>query len=122
VLAAVAALSIFAGPPALAATVHAFDGHVSINRGDGFTHVAGDSTVHPGDLVMAGAHGGAEIVYDDGCRMKVDPGSVIRVSDTSPCQFGSNGSNLLLGAAAVAGGVGAAVILNSDNDHHPASP
>jgi hypothetical protein len=71
---------------------------------------------------MAGAHGGAEIVYDDGCRMKVDPGSVIRVSDTSPCQFGFNGSNLLLGAAAVAGGVGAAVILNSDNDHHPASP
>jgi hypothetical protein len=70
---------------------------------------------------MAGPSGSAEIVYDDGCRVKVDPGAVVTVGATSSCKAAAVSPELVLGAVAVAGGVGAAIILSSD-DNKPASP
>jgi hypothetical protein len=122
-----------------AATVTSLSGHVSINRGSGFTRLSTDTSAKPGNRIMVGPSGSAEIVYDDGCRENVNPGSVVTVAQTSPCQRANanvhSGSlkdgpapqaavsydHLLLGAAVVAGGVGAAIYL-SGNDNNPASP
>jgi hypothetical protein len=75
---------------------------------------------------MVGPDGSAMLVYEDGCQQNIAPGAVVTISATSPCsaQAGDGGGQpaLVLGAMAVAGGVGGAVILSSDNDHHPASP
>jgi hypothetical protein len=75
---------------------------------------------------MVGKNGSAIVVYEDGCQQKVAPGAVVTIWTASPCS-GAGGvagqPGLVLGAMAVAGGVGGAVILSSDNDHHhPASP
>jgi hypothetical protein len=72
--------------PVSAATVTVVSGKISLNRGDGFAQISQGTAAKPGDLVMAGVSGRAEIVYDDGCRQKVEPGSVIAVAATSPCQ------------------------------------
>jgi hypothetical protein len=69
-----------------AATVTTVSGKVSINRGDGFVQISSGTAAKPGDRVMAGLAGMAEIVYDDGCRQKVEPGSVVAVAQTPPCK------------------------------------
>ena len=117
-VASVLALSL----PASAASVTKIRGPVSINHGGGFIPISGGVTASPGDAVMAGPSGAAEIVYNDGCREKVDAGSVVRVAETSPCNTGSVPTNFIIGAAVVAGGVGAAIALSDDHDDHPASP
>jgi hypothetical protein len=71
---------------------------------------------------MAGPSGAAEIVYNDGCREKVDAGSVVRVAETSPCKTGPVSTNYIIGAAVVAGGVAAAIALSDDDHDLPASP
>jgi hypothetical protein len=69
-----------------AATVIAVTGKVSINRGDGFAQISSATSAKPGDRVMAGFGGTAEIVYDNGCRQQVEPGSLITVVETPPCE------------------------------------
>ena len=69
-----------------AATVTAVTGKVSINRGDGFAQISSATSAKPGDRVMAGFGGTAEIVYDNGCRQKVESGSLITVVETPPCE------------------------------------
>jgi len=69
-----------------AATVTAVTGKVSINRGDGFAQISSTTSAKPGDRVMAGFGGTADIVYDNGCRQKVEPGSLITVVGTPPCE------------------------------------
>jgi hypothetical protein len=69
-----------------AATVTDVSGKVSINRGDGFVQISSITAAKPGDRVMAGFGGTAEIVYDNGCRQKVEPGSLITVAPTPPCE------------------------------------
>ncbi len=79
-------------------------------------------TVNPGDRIRIGEGGSAEIVYDNGC-VQVVPASSVRVIPTSiECQppatdgGAANTALLVLGGAAVVGGV---VALALDN---PASP
>jgi len=107
---------------ASAATVNPFREKVSINRGNGYAPVGGGTIASPGDMVMASPSGSAEIVYEDGCRQKVDPGTVVTVSATSPCKSAALDPTWVLGGLAVAGGVTAAVLLTSDDDHKPSSP
>jgi hypothetical protein len=71
---------------ASAATVTAVSGKVSINRGDGFVQISNGTSVKPGDRVMVGLAGMAEIVYENGCRQKVEPGSLITVADSLSCK------------------------------------
>jgi hypothetical protein len=118
-----------------AATVTSVGGTVSINGGNGFARISGGTSAKPGDLVMAGLSGRAEIAYDDGCRVKVEPGTVVTVAETPPCNTPSqeNGwvtqtteqkSNMLpyvLGAAAIGGGVGIALALGGGSNK-PSSP
>jgi hypothetical protein len=109
-----------------AAIVQVQSGSASINNGQGFTRVSSGTYAAPGDSVMVGPNGSALLVYEDGCQQNIAPGAVVTISATSPCSGAGNGGGgqpgLVLGAMAVAGGVGGAVILSSDNDHHPASP
>jgi hypothetical protein len=109
-----------------AATVTSVSGKVSINRGSGFAQISSGTSASAGNLVMAGPSGHAVIIYDNGCREEVEPGSVVTVAETPPCGTAANTAGLtttelVLGAVVVAGGVGAAIAL-SGNGHHPASP
>ena len=69
-----------------AATVTAVTGKVSINRGDGFSQISSATSAKPGDRVMAGLSSTAEIVYNNGCREILEPGSLITVAETPPCK------------------------------------
>src|SRR5262245_22056124 len=73
--------------PSVAATLTAIEGQVSVNRnrGYGFERVTSTVKVDVGDAVMASPGGGAEIVFDDGCRLLVLPGNVEVVPAKSPC-------------------------------------
>jgi hypothetical protein len=39
---------------------------------------------------MVGPGGTATVVYDDGCKVNVQPGAVTTISPLSPCASGSN--------------------------------
>ncbi len=116
--------------PASAASVESIQGKVSINRGTGFQQIGSVTQANPGDLVMAAPNGSAEIVYrfaaagslkdTDECRVKVEPGAVVTVTDETACRRGAGieRTHLLLGALAVGGGI--AIITTIDKD--PASP
>ena len=69
---------------------------------------------------MAAPGGSADIVYDNGCRQRVDSGSVAIVSEDPPCQQGmvpADDASLygLIAFGAIIG-VGAAVIVHNDDD------
>jgi hypothetical protein len=135
----------FAGQ-ALAATVRATGGQVLINRGEGYKMVAGTVQGGPGDTIVANPGGSAQIVYSDGCVVEVLPGSVAVINAQSPCSSanttittgattnsstdtpssgdagggtGISGTALALGAVAVGGGVGAAMLLGKDKSSSP---
>jgi len=97
-----------------ATTVNVLSEKVLINRGGGYAPIGGAASVNPGDMVMASPSGSAEIVYDDGCRKKVDPGSVVTISGPPPCTGGAAQSQTttwyVLGAAAI-GGIAAGAVL-----------
>ena len=104
-----------------AATVTTVTGKVSINRGSGFAPISSETTANPGDRVMAGPSGSAEIIYENGCRERVEPGSVVRVAEARCKTAGFSTTELVVGAVVVGGGVAAAIAL-SDHGHHSASP
>jgi hypothetical protein len=101
-----------------AAMVQALDAPVSLNRGAGFQRVVGTTEAGPGDLVLAGNTGRAEIIYDNGCREIVEPGQTVAVKDPPPRCRGVGA--WLLGAAVVGGVV--AIIASDDDDDKPVSP
>jgi hypothetical protein len=116
---------------ALAATLQSINGEVLVDSGGGFNVVSGPVTLNPGDTVIANPGSSAQIVYDNGCTVPVQPGAVVAVHAQPPCsteaEGGSSGGGisstaLLVGGAAVGLGVGAAVLLSADDDEGPASP
>jgi hypothetical protein len=70
---------------AQAATLEGRDG-LQINQGAGYV-AANGSNLKVGDTVRAGAKSAGFLVYPDGCRVKVAPGSVSSVRANSPCSF-----------------------------------
>lgn len=111
---------------AMAASVNVKSGSVSLSQGQGFAGILGSTSATAGDVVMTGANGRAEIVYDNGCRILVEPGQSVSIKSAPPCgeayQAAATDSDMLaLSAVAVGGVLGGILILNEVSDH-PASP
>lgn len=117
VVSGVAAAALFATSAAQAITVESIQGQVAINRGDGFRPVTTATQGKSGDRVMANPNSSAEIVYDNGCREKVDPGQVVVIKVEPPCA-GIIPPNYLVTGALVTGAIVTGVILLNK----PASP
>lgn len=119
---------------AKAATLQGIQGEVLVSRGNGYDLVRGPVQLNVGDSVIANPGGAAKIVYEDGCVVPVEAGSVSQVGPSSPCiETGSvstsgaplvelDGTTLVIGATVVGIGVAAAVLLSGDDDDAPASP
>lgn len=75
--------------PCVAATVQPLQGTLSINHGQGFEPVNGQLTAQVGDFVMVAPGGAATVVYDDGCKVNLQPGAVMTIAPLSPCASGS---------------------------------
>lgn len=85
---AAAAVVLFATacPAATLVPVH---GQLSINHGQGFVGVSGPIEANAGDSVMVSPDGSANVLYGDGCKITLQPGSVITIAELSPCASGS---------------------------------
>jgi hypothetical protein len=66
-----------------AATLTNVEGAVSINRGDGYVPVVNGATVGPGDRVRT-LKGSVNVVYENGCPVKVGPHEVVLVQAAAP--------------------------------------
>ena len=114
--------------PAGAAKLSGINGGISVNTGGGFQRIRGVANLNPGDRIMAGPDGKAEIVYDDGCKVPVAPGQVVTVTTTSPCRVGQtilgvDEPTLVFGGfAALSAGAGTLVTSGGGNNSIPASP
>lgn len=120
-----------------AATVEPGQGNLTINQGQGFQPVNSRVDANVGDSVMVAPGGTATVVYDDGCKVQIQPDSVTTIAPISPCASGSyaqdSGFNwtgaLVMGAAfGTALGVGIYEASQSSNGNGasssptPASP
>ena len=76
--------------PSWATTIEPGQGNLSINRGQGFKPIHSSVNANIGVSVMVGPGGAATVVYDDGCRVNVQPGAVTTIAPLSPCASGSN--------------------------------
>jgi hypothetical protein len=82
--------AIVIASPSWATIVEPGVGDLSINQGKGFKPVKHRINASVGDAVMVGPGGTATLTYDDGCKVKVQPGAVITIAPLSPCAAGSN--------------------------------
>ncbi len=117
--------SVMLTVPVNAALLTNVQGTVTVNRGAGFAPASGGSIIAPGDRVRV-AEGSAEIVYDNGCVVKLGPGQVVAVLYTPPaCQSGTGGDDTAVyvaGGGLLLGGAIAGGILLSQGNHKAASP
>lgn len=123
-LALACVLSVVAGGVVQAATVNVLSGPVSVNKGGGFKSIKSSTSAGSGDLVMAGAGGSAEIIYDEGCKQTINSGESLSVADASICKAGGFGDPM---TGLVVTGLVSAVVIGTvaavtDNDSSPASP
>ena len=75
--------------PTWAASVQSGQGSLAINQGQGFQPINGRIDANVGDSVMVSPGGSATVVYDDGCKVDVQPGAVTTIAPISPCASGS---------------------------------
>jgi hypothetical protein len=75
---------------AFAATVSQIVGPLQVNTGSGFHQVTGSTEVAAGGSVIVAPGGKGEILYSDGCRIPVTPGSLAVVAPVSPCAQGAD--------------------------------
>lgn len=117
------ALGLLLSSPSWAATVNVDHGRVSIDRGNGYSRVAGPTQATAGDRVMASPGGWGRIVYAEGCVVEVKPGTVVVVQVDSPCKVVGvmAMAPFTIGAAIAGTGFAISVIDNNDNNA-PASP
>lgn len=88
-LATVAAAVVLFATACPAATLVPVQGQLSINHGQGFEQVSGQVEANAGDSVMVSPDGSANVVYGDGCKITLQPGSVMTITELSPCASGS---------------------------------
>ena len=110
-----------------AATLEPGQGSLSINQGQGFEPVNSRIDAKVGDSVMVGPGGSATLVYDDGCTVDVQPGSVTTIAPLSPCASGSNAAitdfgPIVFGTVAVGVGAGAGYLASQSSSLTAASP
>lgn len=72
-----------------AATIEPGQGNLTINQGQGFQPVNSRIDANVGNSVMVAPGGSATVVYDDGCKVDVQPGAVTTIAPLSPCASGS---------------------------------
>jgi hypothetical protein len=95
-----------------AATVEPGQGSLTVNQGQGFQPVNSRIDANVGDSVMVAPGGSATVVYDDGCKVEVQPDAVTTIAPISPCASGSyaqDGSFNWTGALVMGGAFGAAL-------------
>jgi hypothetical protein len=125
------------GSPSLAATIEPGQGDLSINQGQGFKPIKSRVDANVGDRVMAGPRGTATVVYNDGCKVDVQPGAVTIIAPMSPCAAGAyaqendyclnqrSGYCWKPGSLVVPGAIGVMItdiILGTSGHARPASP
>jgi hypothetical protein len=124
-------LAVSVTAPSWAATLESLHGEVSINRGHGFQRVIGTVEANVGDAIMVGPGGRARVVYRDGCPVNVDPGSVVRILEQSPCTAFAQvpavapafpAASFAAPAAVVGGSVARGIYLRNQINDRPASP
>lgn len=77
--AAVLLCAASASSAAYAATLDTIVGTVLVNKGKGFRPVTANTDIAAGDSVMVKDVSGADIVYENGCRIHVNPGTIATV-------------------------------------------
>jgi hypothetical protein len=95
--------AVLAASPTWAAVVQPGSGNLTINQGQGFKPVTSASNANVGDSVMVGPGGSATVVYEDGCKVNVQPGAVTTIAALSPCAAGSKVRTTLVPSAPTAG-------------------
>lgn len=112
-----------------AATILDIQGEVLISTGTGFLPVSGPTEVVAGHQVFVRPGGSAQILFDDGCKVPIQPDTVVQVGATSPCATANAGGGsplstpVIVGGVVVAGGVALAVGLSGGGKKDkPASP
>lgn len=97
-----------------AATVEPGQGNLTINQGQGFQPINSRVDANVGDSVMVAPGGSATVVYDDGCKVDVQPGAVTTIAPISPCASGSYAdTGDMIGAAVMAVATGTAIGLGA---------
>ena len=95
-----------------ATTVEPGQGNLTINEGHGYQPINSQINAKVGDSVMVAPGGSATVVYDDGCKVSVQPDAVTTIAPLSPCASGSyaqdDGYNWT--GALVMGGVAAGLL------------
>ena len=77
------------GSSSWAATIEPDQGNLMVNQGKGFQPINGRVDASVGNSVMVAPGGTATVVYDDGCKVTVEPGTVTTIAPLSPCASGS---------------------------------
>jgi hypothetical protein len=70
----------------LAAIVEPVQGRVYLSHGQGFAPIKSHVEAKTGDSVMADPGGKAVIVYNDRCKVTVQPGEIATIAPSSPCK------------------------------------
>ena len=111
------------------ASVVPLQGDLSLNQGQGFERVDSRISANVGDSLMVGPGGAATLLYQDGCQVTIQPGSVTTVAPLSPCASGSfaqqnTNTDNLVGAAVVIGAIvgGSIYAAHTQQVQVPASP
>jgi|SRR5690242_17260538 len=94
--------ALLVASPSWAAMIEPGIGDLTINQGQGFKPVTNPATGNVGDSVMVGPGGSATVVYDDGCRVPVQPGAVSTIAPLSPCASGSYAADMAVKAPPMA--------------------
>jgi hypothetical protein len=109
---AVVLIASLAASGAQAALLTNVQGMVTVNHGYGYQPAGVGGQMGPGDRVHAG-EGSADIVYENGCTVKVGSGQTAIVLGTAPaCTVGSqtpDAGTYAAGGMLAAGGVAAAI-------------
>ena len=132
IVAAISAFALFAAS-AQAAVLTNIQGQVSVNTGQGFKPAGPTVDVKPGDRIMTGQGGTAQIDYSETCITSVAADTVVIVQANPPCAPTTTGqvdpatpptgnNVLIIGGLVVAGGAIAALALGNGGGSKPASP
>ena len=102
---------------ATAATLQGVQGVILASSGKGFQRASNGADLAAGTRVVAKHASSAVIIYDNGCREKVEPGRVVTVKADKECRESIQRTHFVMGAVAVGAGVALAV-----GRSKPASP
>ncbi len=119
---------------AQAATLTNIEGAVTVSQGSGFQQAVAGAQVAPGDRIRTKS-GSAEILYPNGCAVRVGPKQLVTVlASPPPCPASGGGlkdgpvaaaapgdGTFLIGGLMIASGIGIGIAV-SNNNNSPASP